>query len=111
MPKLRSNIQFSPYSSLGALLNVDDSTIANGQVLVWDSATGKYIPADQGVSTPESLAFAYNLDGTVDSITGMSVTLDFTYNLDGSVDTIDNGSVLRTFSYNLDGTVSDITVS
>lgn len=60
---------------------------------------------------PESLAFTYNLDGTVDGIDGATTNLDFAYNLDGSVDTIDDQSVLRTFSYNPDGTVSDITIS
>lgn len=57
---------------------------------------------DKGSST-----YAYNADGSVDTITYANGEVDtYAYNVDGSVDTIVGNRWTVTFTYNVDGSIN-----
>ena len=69
MPKLRSNIQFTPRQSLSGLRDVDDDAITDGQGLAWNETTQLYEPVTLGAGggsldggTPSTVFGDGNLD-------------------------------------------------
>ena len=57
----------------------------------------------------QSVSFAYNGNGTVNTITKGSRVTTFSYNSNGTVNIITDGVLGSTFSYNSNGTVAAIT--
>ena len=87
MPKLQRQIQYNPRGNIDGL--VEDAINA----------------------AKEDLAFAYNGDGTVSNISGLSTDIDFVYNGDKTVNTIDDQVFISTFAYNGNKTVNTITLT
>jgi hypothetical protein len=57
----------------------------------------------------QTATFAYNGNGTVNTITKGTRVLTFSYNGDGTINTVGDGALTSTFSYNGDGTIAAIT--
>lgn len=67
------------------------------------------VPVDEeDPPEPEQATFAYNPDGSVESVAWETEELEFDYNPDNTVSYVQNEDWRWIFSYNIDGSINDI---